>query len=362
MSVPDPVSAEDHAWMGIALRLASASVGDTAENPPVGCVLVKDGQLIGRGRTAAGGRPHAETEALKQAGEAARGATAYVTLEPCSHTGKTPPCTDALIKAGVARVVVAVGDPDPRVSGGGLAKLQAAGIKVTLCCREGEARRVMAGFLTRLEQKRPHITLKLAVSEDLRLSAEKGKPSAVTGEIARRRSHLIRARSDAILVGIGTVLADDPTLDCRLEGLEDRSPRPIILDAGGHLPKEAKLKSRNHLVFSSAEFEAHQGLETELVPTDAEGRLLLQPILASLAARGLGRLMVEGGAEVARAFIRQNLVDELALFRAPERLGGGGAHMRGEDGISAILTSEIYDLVETLTCGKDRLETYRRKA
>src|SRR5687768_14810985 len=226
--------------MAHALRLAARNLGAVWPNPAVGCVIVaKDGRIAGRGWTARGGRPHAETQALAEARDAARGATAYVTLEPCAHHGQTPPCADALIAGGVARVVAAVRDPDPRVSGGGFAKLAAAGIKLTIGVGEGEARRINAGFFSRVEKGRPLVALKSAESEDGFVAAP-GK-RWITADPARRHGHYLRATHDAIMTGIGTVLADDPLLTCRLEGLEERSPIRVVVDSRMRLPLSSQI-------------------------------------------------------------------------------------------------------------------------
>ena len=222
--------AADQRFMQLALALGRRGQGRTWPNPAVGAVVVKDGVIVGRGWTQPGGRPHAEPEALRRAGEAARGATLYVTLEPCSHFGKSPPCVDAVIAAGIARVVSAIEDPNPEVAGQGHARLRAAGITVDVGLGAAEAARDHAGHFRRIRDKRPHVILKLAVSADDKIGAAGRKPVAITGEAARTRVHLLRAQCDAILVGIGTVLADDPLLTCRLPGMEARSPVRVVLD------------------------------------------------------------------------------------------------------------------------------------
>ncbi|MGH6717430.1 MAG: bifunctional diaminohydroxyphosphoribosylaminopyrimidine deaminase/5-amino-6-(5-phosphoribosylamino)uracil reductase RibD, partial [Bradyrhizobium sp.] len=220
----------DRRFMQLALTLGRRGLGRTWPNPAVGAVVVKDGLIVGRGWTQPGGRPHAEPEALKRAGQSARGATLYVTLEPCSHVGKSPPCTDAVIASGIARVVAAIGDPNPEVAGQGFAKLRAAGIAVDIGLEAAQAARDHAGHLRRVRDGRPHVILKLAVSADDKIGGPGGKPVAITGEAARSRVHLLRAQCDAILAGIGTVLADDPLLTCRLPGMAARSPVRVVLD------------------------------------------------------------------------------------------------------------------------------------
>lgn len=285
--------------MDQALRLGRRALGTTAENPNVGCVIVKDGRLVGAGWTKPGGRPHAETEALTMAGAAARGATAYVTLEPCAHHGRTGPCATALAEAGIARVVTAIEDPDPRVSGGGHAMLRRAGVAVETGLMAAEARRDMAGFLSRITRKRPQVVLKLALSADGKIAAPGGGRTAISGPEAWARVHLLRAQCDAIMVGMGTVLADDPALTCRLPGLEHRSPRPFVLSRGGQLPPGSRLAWRGAEVLGGA----------------------LADVLAGLGSRGINRLMVEGGARVARGFLEAGLADVVYLIRAPLALG-----------------------------------------
>ncbi|MGH6643016.1 MAG: bifunctional diaminohydroxyphosphoribosylaminopyrimidine deaminase/5-amino-6-(5-phosphoribosylamino)uracil reductase RibD, partial [Bradyrhizobium sp.] len=233
--------AADARYMQLALTLGRRGQGRTWPNPAVGAVVVKDGVIVGRGWTQPGGRPHAEPEALRRAGETARGATLYVTLEPCSHFGKSPPCVDAVIASGIARVVSAIEDPNPEVAGQGHARLRAAGIVVDVGLNAAEAARDHAGHFRRIRDKRPHVILKLAVSADDKIGAAGGKPVAITGEAARTCVHLLRAQCDAILVGIGTVLADDPVLNCRLPGMEPRSPVRVVLDRALRIPGTSRL-------------------------------------------------------------------------------------------------------------------------
>ncbi len=288
--------------MDYALRLGRRALGTTAENPNVGCVIVKDDRVLGVGWTQPGGRPHAETEALKMAGEEAKRATAYVTLEPCAHHGKTGPCAEALVQAGIARVVTAIEDPDPRVSGGGHAILRRAGVAFETGLMAQEARRDMAGFLTRILKHRPQVILKLALSADDRIAAASGQRTAITGQEAGRRVHLLRAECDAILVGMETVLADDPALTCRLPGLEHRSPKPFVLSRRRALPETSQLAQRGAEVLQGA----------------------IPEVLTGLGARGINRLMVEGGARVARSFLEAGLVDEFHLYRSAKPLGPDG--------------------------------------
>ena len=292
----------DSRWMDHALRLGRRALGTTAENPNVGCVIVKDGRLLGVGWTQPGGRPHAETQALAMAGEAARGATAYVTLEPCAHHGRTPPCAEALVKAGIVLVVTAIEDPDPRVSGAGHAILRAADIAVECGLGTDEARRDLGGFLTRIIKKRPQVFLKLALSADGKIAAAAGQRTAITGAETKARVHLLRAQCDAILVGMETVLADDPELTCRLPGLEERTPLPFVMSSKRDLPPDSHLARRGAEVL----------------------RGTVREVLADLGSRGINRLMVEGGAAIARSFLDAGVVDEIQLFCSPSVIGPQG--------------------------------------
>lgn len=324
----------DRRFMAAAVRLSRHHLGLTATNPSVATLIVRDGRIVGRGVTARGGRPHAETQALAEAGERARGATAYVTLEPCAHHGRTPPCAEALVTAGVARVVGGASDPDERVSGRGYAILRAAGIEVVEGVLADVAADLMAGYLMRSLRKRPEVTLKLAVSADGMIGRTGAGQVAITGEIARRQVQLMRAEADAILVGIGTALADDPQLTCRLPGLEARSPVRIVLDRLLRLPPGSKLAqgARDVPVLAAASDEADPDRKAALASLGVgflatetyDGRIALPELLEDLAARGFATLMVEGGAETARHFLDEDLVDRIALFAAPTRIGEGG--------------------------------------
>lgn len=320
--------------MRSALSLAARGLGNTWPNPAVGCVIVREGMVVGRGWTAPGGRPHAETEALRRAGEAARGATAYVTLEPCCHWGRTPPCTDALIAAGVARVVVALRDPDPRVDGAGLERLQAAGIAVESGLLEAEARALNAGFIKRLSTGLPLVTLKLATTLDGRIATRSGESKWITGPEARRAAHALRGRHDAVLVGSGTAVADDPELSCRLPGFAPVPTVRVVADARLRVPPTARMFGGNgpawvvtrpgHPEAALAALRA-AGASVIEVPA-AETGLGLDPaaLLGALGARGITRVLAEGGAALAAALLRAGLVDRLAWFHAPAVMGGDG--------------------------------------
>ena len=322
---------DDERFMAAAIRLSRWHLGAAGANPSVGCLIVKDGVIVGRGVTARGGRPHAETQALAEAGEAARGATAYVTLEPCSHHGKTPPCAEALIAYGVDRVVVATTDPDTRVSGRGLRMLADAGIEVATGVLEAEAEMALEAYMNRQRRNRPQVTLKLAVSADGMIGRRGEGQVAITGREARAQSHILRAESDAILVGIGTVLADDPELTCRLPGLEDRSPVRVVLDRRLETPLASKLVrgvAEGHALLIAAASDADATRRAALQAAGAELLDLDGPdyqiLLEALAAHGLSSLVVEGGRRAATAFLAQGLVDRIMLFTSDVTVGDRG--------------------------------------
>lgn len=311
----------DEVFMKRALALARRGKGGARPNPLVGCVLVKDGKVVGEGYHARFGGPHAEPGALAKAGAKARGATAYVTLEPCcAHPGKkTPPCAPALIKAGVARVVVAVRDPNPGVSGGGLRLLKKAGIQAEVGLLAEEAERLNHGFFARMRRGRPYVILKTALSLDGRPYAEGGASKWITGPEARRFTHKLRAESDAVLVGIGTVLADDPELTSHGTG---HNPLRVILDTQLRVPAGAKvLDGRARTVVFTASPRALPNAETVRI-RHSRGRLPLKLVLSELSRRGIGRLLLEGGPTIHSAFLREGLVDEARVFVAPKLLGG----------------------------------------
>ncbi|MEQ8397203.1 bifunctional diaminohydroxyphosphoribosylaminopyrimidine deaminase/5-amino-6-(5-phosphoribosylamino)uracil reductase RibD [Thalassobaculum sp.] len=364
--------ADDRRWMALALRLARSAIGDTAENPPVGCVLVRDGRVVGRGRTGSTGRPHAEAVALAQAGDLARGATAFVTLEPCAHHGRTPPCADALVAAGIVRVVAAIGDPDPRVDGGGFATLRRAGISVSVGVAAHQAAAGAIGFLSRVQGARPFVTLKLATSLDGRIATASGASRWITGTVARRHAHTVRARQDAILVGIGTALADDPALTCRTPGLEGRSPVRVVLDSGLRLPVGSGLAQTARSVptwnVTSIDADADRtraltdlGVEIIAAARDGDGRLNVTSVLAELAGRGIGRVLVEGGAAVARSFVAADAVDEVLWYRAPMLIGGDGRPALDTLGVATPEGAPRFERIDCVSLDADMLETYRRR-
>ena len=360
---------QDIAAMRSALGLARRGLGDVWPNPAVGCVIVNQGRVVGRGWTQPGGRPHAETEALARAGAAAKGGTAYVTLEPCCHWGRTPPCADALIAAGLHRVVVAIEDPDPRVAGGGVARLRQAGLTVDTGVCQATAAEINAGFFHRVRLGRPLVTLKLATSLDGRIATASGESRWITGPPARERAHLLRATHDAILVGTGTVLADDPQLTCRLPGLAERSPVRVVLDRQLRIPLAARLFAEARQVPTwvvaspSADPVKQQTLQdagVEIIEGEADpaGRLDLAAALRRLGERGLTRLLVEGGGRLAAALLRAGLVDRLVWLHAPFLLGGDGVPAVGALGYAALAEAPGFDRLSTETVGADVMTTF----
>ncbi|WP_342711555.1 bifunctional diaminohydroxyphosphoribosylaminopyrimidine deaminase/5-amino-6-(5-phosphoribosylamino)uracil reductase RibD [Bradyrhizobium sp. B124] len=367
----ETAKAADLRFMQLALALGRRGLGRTWPNPAVGAVIIKDGVIVGRGWTQPGGRPHAEVEALRRAGEAARGATLYVTLEPCSHFGRSPPCADAVVAAGLARVVSAIEDPNPDVGGKGHAKLRAAGIAVDVGLCAAEAARDHAGHFRRITDQRPHVILKLAVSSDDKIAAGGHTPVAITGEAAQRRVHLLRAQSDAILVGIGTVKADDPLLTCRLPGMAARSPVRVVLDRALRISGDSRLvhsaRETPLWVMTSDLAEAPAamklgaaGAEVIRVASGAQPGLDLPAVLHALAEKGVTRLMVEGGARVANSFVAAGLVDEIWLLRGPEPIGADGVPALDAMPLAAITQSPAFRLRASETLDNDSLMIYER--
>ncbi|UIJ70251.1 bifunctional diaminohydroxyphosphoribosylaminopyrimidine deaminase/5-amino-6-(5-phosphoribosylamino)uracil reductase RibD [Aurantimonas sp. HBX-1] len=330
----------DRRFMAAAIRFAMRNAGRTATNPSVATLIVRDDGIgpviVGRGVTAIGGRPHAETVALAEAGELARGATAYVTLEPCAHHGRTPPCAEALVTAGIARAVSAAADPDPRVDGKGHAILRAAGLQVTPRVMAEEAAETMSGYLNRHRRNRPEVTLKLAVSRDGKIGIKGGGQVKITGPVADAQTHLVRARHDAILVGSGTLLEDDPRLDCRLPGLGDRSPTRIVLDPrlrtepGMALARTAGDTPTLIATFADADPARRAALAAcgvAFLSCEADpdtGRIALPEMLEDLGAVGMSSILVEGGAETGASFLESDLVDRLILVEGDTEVGPDG--------------------------------------
>ena len=358
----------DRRFMRLALGLARRGLGNVWPNPTVGCVLIRDDRVVGRGWTQPGGRPHAETMALRQAGILAQGATAYVSLEPCCHHGKTPPCADALVAAGVARAVVAALDPDPRVAGGGVERLLSNDIETDCGVLEAEALSLNAGFVSRILRGRPHLSLKLATTLDGRIATRSGASQWITGERARQWGHLMRAQNDAVMVGSGTASVDDPSLTCRLPGLVTRSPVRVIADADLRLSPKSKLAQsagRVPIWLLTRDSRTSAGrtlkaLGVELIETaeGTGGHVDLADGLAGLAARGITRVLVEGGKGLATALLEARLVDEIFWFRAPGLIGDDGLPALGSFGIDAVESLHRFERRSVTVIGDDVLETY----
>lgn len=362
--------------MRAALALARRSLGRTWPNPAVGCVIVRDGQVIARGRTRDGGRPHAEADAIAEAaaaGQSLKGATAYVTLEPCAHHGRTPPCADALVASGVSRVVSALEDPDPRVKGQGHARLTAAGIAVEVGEGAAEAAEINAGFLLRIREGRPLFHLKIAGSLDGRIATASGESKWITGEAARRDGHRLRAIHDAILVGAATATADDPDLTCRLSGLEGHSPVRIVLDSQARLSPTSKLVTSARatpvwlVCTKSAPADrrdalARLGVEILEVDSGSDGRIDIPAAAQVLGARGLTRVLVEGGGQVAASFLKAGLVDGISSYRAGLVLGGDSRSAVGGLEFARLGSAPRFRLVSARQLQGDTLETWRREA
>ena len=373
------LKAFDLRHMRHALALARRGLGRVWPNPSVGCVIVApscnggDGVVVGRGWTQPSGRPHGETQALLRSGSQAANATAYVSLEPCAHWGETSPCALSLIEAGVKRVVVAMIDPDPRVSGEGIAMLREKNIDVDLGVCEAEARALNAGFISRVEKGRPLVTLKLATTLDGRIATHRGESKWITGKLARRFGHGMRARHDAIIVGSGTALSDDPHLNCRLKGMEDRSPLRVVIDSRLRLPLTNHLVSaaRNYPTLlatrkggDESRLTAYRdcGLEIIECAVDKEGNLDLEAVMMALGAYGLTRVLVEGGSRLSAAFFYKGLVDELAWFRSPCVIGGDGLPAAAPFGVDLLGDSAAFTRTDIVPLKQDILETYIRRA
>lgn len=367
------INIHDDPLMAVALAIGRRELGHTWPNPAVGALIVRETDagpvIIGRGWTAKGGRPHAEPQALEQAGEGARGATLYVTLEPCSHHGGTPPCVNAVRAAGISRVVAAIEDPDFRVAGRGFSILREAGIQVDVGVGAQEARHTHAGHIRRVTEGRPHVMLKLAVSADGKVGLAGRRPTSITGEAAQRRVHMLRATHDAVLTGIGTILSDDPLLTCRLPGMSHRSPLRIVLDSNLRLaPTSALARSLSTApVWVITTEDAPAAAEAMLTAMGAEvmrvrrwtdGGVDLNEALKLLALRGITRLMVEAGPRLAAAFLQERLVDEADIFEAPLQLGSGA--LDALEGLPLDAFGHYLQVVKTEWHGEDRLRIMRR--
>jgi diaminohydroxyphosphoribosylaminopyrimidine deaminase/5-amino-6-(5-phosphoribosylamino)uracil reductase len=360
----------DERFMRLALALGRRGLGRTWPNPAVGALVVRDGVIVGRGWTQDGGRPHAETEALLRAGQDAEGATLYVTLEPCSHHGKTPPCADAIVAAQVGRVVAALKDPNPEVAGGGFARLREAGVDVVTGICEAEARRDHAGHIRRIEDKRPHVTLKLAVSADGKTALAGRRPVQISGEAARGRVHLMRAMNDAILIGIGTALSDNPVLTCRLPGMGHCSPIRVVLDGNLRLPVESALVAgaRQHplwvIATADAPLDKEQALQeagvTVLRIARKNDHLDLRKMLECLAERGLTRILVEAGPVLAKAFLKEGLIDEAVIVRSPTPLGSDAIDAIEGEKLDALTASPYFKVAAEEKLGADLVTILER--
>lgn len=357
--------------MRLALSLARRGLGNVWPNPAVGCVIIHNDRLVGRGWTQPGGRPHAETMALKQAGAAAKGATAYVTLEPCSHHGQTPPCSDALISAGIERVVCALEDPDSRVAGNGFAALEAAGVSVTTGVLNDAAYAVNQGYLLNRTIERPMVTLKMAGTLDGKIATSSGESRWITGEAARRQVHLLRAQHDAVLIGAGTARADDPMLDIRLEGFAAHAPVRIVADGGLSLPLTSRLArtAQDHPTWichrnsiDVARAKAWETAGAKLLPISGDGHLDISVLLHKLSENGITRLLCEGGAALAASLITHGLVDRLIVFTAGRTIGVEGKPMLGTLNVAALADAPRFELLKTQEIGGDIMQVWRPSA
>jgi diaminohydroxyphosphoribosylaminopyrimidine deaminase/5-amino-6-(5-phosphoribosylamino)uracil reductase len=361
----------DRPHMRAALALARRGLGTTWPNPSVGCVIVRDGRVVGRGTTAPGGRPHAEPVALEMAGERARGATAYVTLEPCCHWGRSPPCTDALIAAGIARIVVAAGDPDPRVNGQGLKQLQAAGIEVETGFLEAEASETLIGFNHRITLGRPMVTLKLASTLDGRIATHGGESQWITDTPARRVVHAMRGRHDAVMVGVGTVLADNPDLTCRIPGFRPTPNVRVIADSHLRTPLISRLAATASGIPTWFLLREGTNLAREEAFVDLGAKLIKIPgspagvdltaAMTALGEAGLTRVLVEGGGQLAAALLRADLVDRIAWFHAPAIMGGDGWPAVQAFGIETLKQMPRFRRDCETVIGNDILTEYTRQ-
>ena len=363
----------DQNWMKKALRLAVRGRGNVSPNPPVGCILVKKEKVIGRGWTQPSGRPHAEVMALKQAGERAKGATAYCTLEPCAHFGKTPPCCDALIEAGISQVIVAAKDPDPRVNGQGIKRLREAGINVVENVCKENALEVMQGFFHVQKFARPFVTLKLGMSIDSRLATIAGQSKWITGDQARRSVHLLRAKNDAILTGVGTIIRDDPQLNCRLPGLEEYSPTRILVDSKLRLPVDSQFaqtaSKHKSFVFTTDKADAskteilnNMGVNVFQISSDKGEHVSMPQCLKKIAQEGTTTVLVETGSTLSTSLLQNNLIDKLVVYRAPTVIGGDGIAAWHPLGVEHLSESKTFAIQKIEQIGTDIEETYILRA
>ncbi|MGE3067205.1 MAG: bifunctional diaminohydroxyphosphoribosylaminopyrimidine deaminase/5-amino-6-(5-phosphoribosylamino)uracil reductase RibD [Hyphomicrobiaceae bacterium] len=367
---------QDRAMMHLALRLAKRGLGTTSPNPSVGALVVDEatGEVIARGWTQPGGRPHAETEALARAGDRAAGATMYVTLEPCAHTGRSPTCSESVIASGIRRLVCASADPDPRISGRGFAMLRDAGVEVVADVLESEAAWIAAGhILGNSGFDRPFVQAKIAVSADGRIAPGRGQPLWVTGEEARAAGHLLRARTDAIVVGRGTVDADDPDLTCRLPGMAGRSPVRVVLDSRLSIALQSRLvtTARQTPVWVVAGAPApaerarmlrEHGVEVREVEAKAGGGAKIAAVLAMLRGSGIRRILLEGGPGLWSAFLDAGAIDEVVVFRGADRADAGGLLPFGTRGLDVLEDARAWTVHKQTGIGSDSVSVYRNTA
>jgi len=360
-------TAADHAFMAQALRLAEKGLYTTTPNPRVGCVIVRDGKVVGEGWHEKAGSPHAEVNALKAAGELARGATAYVTLEPCSHFGRTPPCAEALVSAGVVNVVAAMRDPNPLVAGNGFALLELAGVRTRSGLMENEARELNIGFVSRMTRGRPWVRVKTASSLDGKTALSSGTSFWITGEAARRDVHRLRARSCAVLTGIGTVLADDPQMNVR-DVATTRQPVRVVVDSQLRIGPAAKILTSGKVLLATASEDAQRigkladaGAEVLVLPGSA-GQVDLAKLLAELGKRGINELMVEAGCTLNGALLAAGLVDELVMYVAPVLMGDKARGLFGLPEMTEMNQRQELNVVETTMIGQDMRIRARVKA
>lgn len=364
-----PSPDDDQRWMRSALLLARFGLGRTTPNPSVGCVIVRDGQLVGRGRTADGGRPHAETQALTAAGAQAKGATAYVTLEPCSHQGQTPPCAEALIKAGIARVVIACGDPDDRVAGAGVKMLKAAGIAVEMGVGQDAAAAILAGYMHLRQHGRPLITVKVASTLDGRIALQDGRSKWITGARTRAYVHKLRAQHDVVMTASGTVRADDPSLTCRLQGYDAAQPLRAVVASTPTLPADSKLvqtaKDSSVILFalSDAAMPAptHQGLQVHHVGAGKDGRPDLNQIFQHLGDMGKSSVFIEAGGTFVASLLKLGLVDRLIWTRSSGVIGGDGLPSLANLGLGDLADGRIFRRVAAQIIDEDAIEVFHRR-
>jgi diaminohydroxyphosphoribosylaminopyrimidine deaminase/5-amino-6-(5-phosphoribosylamino)uracil reductase len=360
-----PALDQDERFMAAALSYGRRNLGETFPNPSVGALVVSSGRILSRGVTAKGGRPHAEAEALTQAGAAAKGATIYVTLEPCVPHGRGDPCTDIIKRSGISRAVIALQDPNPATSGRGIARLKEAGVEVTVGPGEAEAQRAHAGHIRRMTDGRPHVILKIAVSADGKTGLKGRKTADISCDISRAEAHMLRATSDAVMVGAGTVIADDPMLNCRLSGMADRSPIRIVLDGGLRIPLSSKLvkTAREIPLWIVARPDASPDTQRELEAAGAEvlrvstagEKIDLSEALHLLATKNITRLLVEGGPIISAELLKENLVDEAMIVRSPKELGDDAISALQDVALSELSESPRLEVIERRQLGSDTL-------